>query len=145
MDPRTSVVTELQLLDISDDIGTCWCELGPRLDISLAEVQILDEEYLCNREKANALLLMWKQREGRSAVAGRLVDALLSIERKSIAEKLLGEYLLIVSLCMFVVLFNCSLKPASPRFAWNNESHDEFDAWTQGEVFSYLLTWKFQS
>ena len=37
---------------------------------------------------------------------------------------------------MLVVLFNRSLKPDSSTFAWGDESDDEFDAWTQGEVFS---------
>ena len=118
IDSRTCVVTQLQLLDIIDDVGTCWRELGLQLGISATKVRKLDEEYRSNRKKANALLLMWKQREGRSAVAGCLADALLSIGRKSIAEKLLGEYLLIVSVCMFVVLFNRSLRPVAPIFAW---------------------------
>ena len=108
------MVTQLQLFDISDDVGTCWRELGLELDISRAEVRNLDRENLCNRAKANALLLIWKEREGRSAVAGRLTDALLGIGRKDIVEKLLGEYLIIVSVCMFVVLFNRSLRPIAP-------------------------------
>ena len=95
------MVTQRQLLDIIHDVGTCWRELGPKLDISAAEIQRLDEEYRFNREKANALLLMWKEREGRSAVGRRLADALVSIGRESIADKLLGEYLLIVSVCIF--------------------------------------------
>ena len=85
------MVTELQLSDISDDLGTCWRELGPKLDISAAKIQILDEDYRCNRDKANALLLMWKQKEGSSALAGRLADALVSIGKKCIAEKLLSK------------------------------------------------------
>ncbi|CAH3168216.1 unnamed protein product [Pocillopora meandrina] len=89
-DPRTSVVTELLLSDISDDVGTCWRELGPKLDIPAAKIQNLDNDYRCSRDKANALLLMWKQKEGSSAVAGRLADALESIGKKCIAEKLLG-------------------------------------------------------
>ncbi|CAH3041114.1 unnamed protein product, partial [Pocillopora meandrina] len=89
-EPRTSVVTELQLSDISDDVGNCWRELGPKLDISAAKIQNLDDDYRCNRGKANALLLMWKQKEGNSAVAGRLADALVSIGKKCIAEMLLG-------------------------------------------------------
>nr|XP_058960498.1 uncharacterized protein LOC131787398 isoform X4 [Pocillopora verrucosa] len=90
IDLRTSVVTELQLSDISDDVGTCWRELGPKLDIPSAKIQNLDNDYYCSRDKANALLLMWKQKEGSGAVAGRLADALASIEKKCIAEKLLG-------------------------------------------------------
>ena len=85
------MVTELQLSEISDDVGTCWRELGPKLDISAAKIQILDEDYRCNRDKANALLLTWKQKEGSSAIAGRLADALVSIGKKCIAEMLLGK------------------------------------------------------
>ena len=90
-DPRTSVVTELQLSEISDDVGTCWRELGPKLGIPAAKIQNLDEDYRCTRDKANILLLMWQQKEGSSALAGRLADALVSIGKKGIAEKLLGK------------------------------------------------------
>ena len=99
--PRNCVVTQRQLLDIIDDVSTCWRQLRLTLDISAAEVQKLGEKNLSNRKKAKALLFMWKQREGRRAVARRLADALLNIGRKDIAEKLLGEYLLMVSVCMF--------------------------------------------
>ena len=85
------MVTELQLSEISDDVGTCWRELGPKLDIPAAKIQNLDEDYRCTRDKANILLLMWQQKEGSSALAGRLADALVSIEKKGIAEKLLGK------------------------------------------------------
>lgn len=86
------MVTELQLADISDDVGTCWRELGPKLKIAASKIHNLDEEYRCNRDKANALLIIWKQQEGRGATVGCLADALESIVRKSIAEKLLGTY-----------------------------------------------------
>ena len=85
------MVTELQLSEISDDVGTCWRELGPKLDISAAKIQNLDEDYRRNCDKANILLLMWQQKEGSSALAGRLADALVSIGKKCIAEKLLGK------------------------------------------------------
>nr|XP_058943718.1 uncharacterized protein LOC131771870 [Pocillopora verrucosa] len=91
IDRRGSVVTERQLSDISDDVGTCWRELGPKLDISASKIKNLDEDYNCSRDKANTLLLVWKQREGNTAVAGRLADALESIGQKSIAERLFGE------------------------------------------------------
>ena len=90
-DPRDAIVTELQLSDISDDVGTCWRELGPKLGIAASKLQNLDEEYKYNRDKANALLLMWRQKEGRSATVGRLADFLVCIGRKSIAERLLGK------------------------------------------------------
>lgn len=90
-DPRKSVVTEMQLSDISDDVGTCWRELGPKLSIAAAKIYNLDEEYSHNRDKAHALLNIWKMQVGSGALAGHLADALESIGRKSIAEKLLGE------------------------------------------------------
>ena len=85
------MVTELQLSDISDDVGTCWRELGPKLDIPAAKIQNLDNDYCCSRDKANALLLLWKQKEGRNALVGCLADALVTIGKKCIAEKLLGK------------------------------------------------------
>ena len=50
------VVTELQLSDISDDVGTCWREVGPKLLIKASKIHNLDDEYKSNRDKANALL-----------------------------------------------------------------------------------------
>ena len=84
------VVTELQLSDISDDVGTCWREVGPKLLIKASKIHNLDDEYKSNRDKANALLNLWKQQEGSNATVGRLADVLEKIGRRSIAEKLLG-------------------------------------------------------
>ena len=89
-DPRNVMVTELQLCDVSDDVGTCWREVGPKLHISSSKIHNLDEEYKSNRDKANVLLNLWKQQEGCNATVGQLADVLESIGRKSIAEKLLG-------------------------------------------------------
>ena len=83
------MVTERQLSDIS--VGTCWRELGPKLDISASKIKNLDEDDNCSPDKANTLLLVWKHREESSAVAGRLADALESIGQRSIAERLLGK------------------------------------------------------
>ena len=89
-DPRDAVVTELQLSDISDDVGTCWRELGPKLKIAGSQINNMDEENRKNRDKAHALLTKWHQQEGRSATVGCLADALCSIGKKGFAEKLLG-------------------------------------------------------
>ena len=91
IDLRRSLVTELQLSSICDDVGNFWRELGPKLEIASSKIQNLDEEYKYNRDKANFLLIMWKQQKGSEATAGRLADALESIGRKSIAERLLGK------------------------------------------------------
>ena len=86
---RSRIVTELLLDDISDDVGTCWCKLGLKLKIGRSKIHNLGEEYRYNREKAYALLLMWKRQEGRRATVGHLSDALSSIGEKGIAEKIL--------------------------------------------------------
>lgn len=90
------LVPELQLANISEDVGNFWRELGPILRISAAKIQNLDEEYRCNRDKANSLLISWKQKEGKSATAGILSDALESIGRKDIADSVLGGWLMYV-------------------------------------------------
>ena len=84
------VVTELQLSDISDDVGTCWREVGPKLLIKASKIHNLDDDYKSNRDKANAPLILWKQQEGSNATVGRLADVLKSVGRRSIAERLLG-------------------------------------------------------
>ncbi|KAL9951672.1 hypothetical protein ACROYT_G044390 [Oculina patagonica] len=89
VDPRQSVVTEKQLSDLSDDIATCWQKLGRKLGIEASTICNLDEEYRSDYDKANALLIMWKEQHGSGGLAGLLADALESIGRKSIAEKLL--------------------------------------------------------
>ena len=64
-------------------IGTCWRELGPKLDMSASKIKNLDEDDNCSPDKANTLLLVWKHREESSAVAGRLADALESIGERN--------------------------------------------------------------
>ena len=44
-----------------------------------------------NREKARAILIVWKRKEGSNATVGKLADVLEKEGRKDIAEKLLGE------------------------------------------------------
>ena len=89
-DSRNVVVTELQLSDISFDVRTCWREVGRKLLIGASNIHNLDNEYKSNRDKAIALLLLWKQQEGSNATVGRLADVLESVGRRSIAERLLG-------------------------------------------------------
>ena len=91
VNPRNEVVTEKQVADISGEIGTCWRQLGPRLKIAESKIHTIDEEYRGNWHKAYALLILWKQTEGKNATVGHLADVLEKIGRTSIAEKLLGE------------------------------------------------------
>ncbi|KAK2549955.1 hypothetical protein P5673_029403 [Acropora cervicornis] len=79
VDPRRAVVSELQLSEISHDVGTCWRELGPRLKINTSKIHNLDEEYKTNRDKANALLIMWKEEKGANALVRSLAYHLKEI------------------------------------------------------------------
>ena len=85
------MVTEVQLSDISDDVGACWRVVGPKLLISASKIHNIDDEYKTNRDKANALLISWKQQAGSNATVCHLADVLESVGRRSIAERLLGE------------------------------------------------------
>ena len=89
-DPRDAVVTEVQLSDISEDVGTCWRRLGPKLNIAESHIENIDDEQKKNHDKAHALLKKWSQQEGRKATVGCLADALCSIGKRCFAEKLLG-------------------------------------------------------
>ena len=80
----------MQLSDISDDVGTCWRVVGSNLLISASKIHNLDDEYKTNRDKANALLISWKQQEESNATVGHLADVLDSVGKRSIAERLLG-------------------------------------------------------
>ena len=80
----------MQLSDISDDVGTCWRVVGSNLFISASKIHNRDDEYKTNRDKANALLISWKQQEGSNATVGHLADVLDSVGKRSIAERLLG-------------------------------------------------------
>ena len=42
------------------------------------------------REKARKVLLNWRQKIGKEATVGILINALKEIERKDVVEKLLG-------------------------------------------------------
>lgn len=59
--------------------------------IGASKIHNLDEEYKTNRDKANALLIMWKEERGANALVRSLAYHLKAIGRTSIAEKLLGK------------------------------------------------------
>lgn len=89
---RDTVVTVMQLLEISDDVGNCWSEVGLLLHIPASVILHIDEEHRRNKDKAKAILFVWKWQEGLSATVGRLADVLEKVGRKDTAEILLrGE------------------------------------------------------
>ena len=91
---RAAVVSDELVLDICEDVGSCWDDLGIKLNLSAAVVRNVDADFRCSREKAREILQRWMEKQGDAATVGRLEDALLALEKKSIAQKLLGTWLL---------------------------------------------------
>ena len=78
----------MQVWQISDDVGSCWREVGLLLGIPTSKIDIIDMDYLRNSDKAMTILIVWKLQEGRNATVGRLADVLEIVRRKDIAELL---------------------------------------------------------
>ena len=53
-------------------------------------MSIVDADCSAYREKAQYVLRKWKQKEGRRATVGILINALEEIEREDVIEKLRG-------------------------------------------------------
>lgn len=90
-DRRNTVVTEMQLWEISDYEDNCWKKLGPLLHITESRMSLIDEQCRSNRDKTMAVLMFWKHWEGHNATAGRLADVMEKVGREDIAEILLSE------------------------------------------------------
>ena len=88
---RGAVVTDTLVLEICDDVGTCWEDLGIKLNLSAAAVRNVDADFRRSREKAREILHIWMEKQGNAATVGSLEDALLALEKKAIAQKLLGK------------------------------------------------------
>lgn len=56
----------------------------------MAVLRNVDTEKRQCREKAREIIRLWKQKEGKVATVKSLQDALLRIEKRAIAEALLG-------------------------------------------------------
>lgn len=87
---REAVVSDSLVLEICDDAGTCWDDLGIKLNLSAAAVRNVDADFRRSREKAREVLHIWMERQGDAATVGSLEGALLALGKKSIAQKLLG-------------------------------------------------------
>ena len=85
-----ALVTEIQIQSIYGEVVTDWRDLGIVLGVASVFMDIIEADYSASREKASQMLLKWKQKEGNGATVGILINALAKIERKDVAEKLLG-------------------------------------------------------
>jgi len=87
---REAVVSDALVLEICDEVGTCWDDLGIKLNLSDAVVRNLDTDFRRSHEKAREMLHIWMEKQGNAATVGSLEDALMALQKRAIAEKLLG-------------------------------------------------------
>ena len=108
----------LYMLEICDDIGTCWYDLGYILGLTQTDLENINDDHSLSRDKATQVLYKWMRKEGRSATVGILADILIRIGNKRAAEKLLGMYLIIhVYLKTFIsvpLLLDLHMQPRPP-------------------------------
>lgn len=92
MDPNLwrAVATLKKLLPVTEEIGTCWFQLGIALDLSQATVYNILDDYKFNKQRAIEVLRKWIEKHGNNATMGLLAVVLVGIRRSDIVHKLLG-------------------------------------------------------
>ena len=80
---------DLVLENLSRKVSNHWRTLGRRLDFSEAKLQEFDDSHKQISEKAYAMLLAWKQRDGSAATYSVLNQALCDplVQRKDLAQE----------------------------------------------------------
>ena len=86
---KHGVVGNKELEQLSVKIGIGWQFLALRLNLGMAEITGIDEEYVTTRDKAYAMFLNWKRRDASTASYGVLYDALSHefVARRDLAEE----------------------------------------------------------
>ena len=85
-----TLVTDVQIWSICDEVGVDWRDLGTVLGIASSFMDNIEADDRSSRERARKLLRKWITKEGKGATVGILIDALEEIERIDVIEKLLG-------------------------------------------------------
>lgn len=76
---------ELELL--SEKIPDHWKKIGRRLSFDEAELRYFDKDNEKGVEKAYAMLIAWKRREGSAATYSVLDKALILAQRRDLGQK----------------------------------------------------------
>lgn len=87
---RREPFTPYHLLRMRDDLGNCWQDLGLALGIKLRILRNLEYDCRTNKDRANQVLYIWMDENGRGATVGCLACTLIQIGQKRIADILLG-------------------------------------------------------
>ena len=73
---------------LPDDIGVKWRDLARALRFEQAFIDITEKEKIhCARECCIEVLVCWLRREGKDATAEKLVEALVNIGLKNVADR----------------------------------------------------------
>ena len=87
-DVKKGIPTDDELEDLSENIPDHWIKLGRRLAFN-KELQEFDKGHDKLAEKAYAMLMAWKEREGSDATYRVLNKALgdIRVKRKDLAQR----------------------------------------------------------
>lgn len=81
---------DARLSDIAEDLGRDWKPLGRKLGLSTNILENIDLNNRKVKEKAFRMMSRWKKLNADSATGQVLADALITIGRKDVAERLAG-------------------------------------------------------
>ena len=73
--------------ELPDDIGVKWRNLARALGFNHAFIDATKEKMQCARECCIEVLVCWLGREGKDATAEKLVEALVKIRLKNVADR----------------------------------------------------------
>ena len=86
---KKGIPTEDELEDLSEKIPDHWKKLGRRLAFDEAELRVFHKDNETIAEKAYAMLIAWKRREGLAATYRVLNKALcdIRVKRRDLAQR----------------------------------------------------------
>ena len=80
------------VMDIAKELAHDWKALGRNLGIRYSELERINADFNHSvYEKACQMLSKWQKKNGRDATSNKLAEALCSIGRRDLAEKLQGK------------------------------------------------------
>ena len=86
---KEGIPTEDELEDLSEKIPDHWKKLGRRLAFDKAVLEAFDKDNDKIADKAYAMLMVWKEREGSAATYRVLNKALcdIRVKRRDLAQR----------------------------------------------------------
>ena len=91
LDPNHQMTErDIHYYELPDEIGDNWRDLARALGYKEAKIKSIEKEKgNSNKECCIELLVRWLHKKGKDATAGKLAEALIGIEIKSAADRLI--------------------------------------------------------